>query len=229
MTGSASSRGRSRILAELGVIILGVMIALAADSWREGLLDSRVADQYQLRLREDVSQSLLAIADVRERFTAAREAALALTDGSATTSRSGSRDSVDDLLVAAAMGLTREELGSQVTYQELVASGHLALLPRSAREGVVAHYNDLEQLWVALRELPRVNNRVTQLTGYNPVEFVAYGRALTAGDEARISEALANDTALHQELRQLHGDLVFAERLFDEVLAGAEHLVQVLE
>ena len=229
VTGSEVSRRSSRILAELGVIVLGVMIALAADSWREGLLDSRVADQYQLRLREDVSESVIAIRAERERFTGARQAAWSLTSDSPAALGSSSEDPVADLITAAAMGLNREQLGSEVTYQELVASGQLALLPRAARAGVITHYNQLERLWIALSELPRINNRVTQLTGYNPIEFVAYGRSLTEADIARISRALADDDALQRELRQLHGDLVFAERLFDEVIAGAEQLVEILQ
>ncbi|MDH3206698.1 MAG: hypothetical protein OEO79_08800 [Gemmatimonadota bacterium] len=216
-------------MTELGVVILGVMIALAADSWREGLLDSRVASEYQMRLREDVSQSMIAIRLERERFSAARAAAMALTNDSVTAFGSSSGAHVDDLIVAGAMGLDREQLGSEVTYQELVASGQLALLSGPARSALVAHYNQMERLWVALRDLAKINVRVTQLTGYNPIEFVAYGRSLTEADRARLSEALENDTGLRRELRQLHGDLVFAERLFDEVLEGAQHLVRVLE
>lgn len=211
------------------MVILGVMIALAADSWREGMLDSQVAAEYQRRLREDVSQSIIAIRLQRERFSAARAAAMVLIDDSGSAFGSNAGAYVDDLVVAAAMGLDREELGSEVTYQELVASGQLALLPGPARTGIVAHYNQLERLWIALRDLPRINIWVVQLTGYNPIEFVAYGQSLTTVDRVRLSDVLANDPELQRQLRQLHGDLVFAERLFDGVLEGAQQLTDVLE
>jgi len=157
-------------------------------------------------------------------FNISSEALLGILESAET-----SADPVDRLLEAAAMGLGREELGPQATYQELVASGQLALLPRSVRSEVVSHYDRMEGLWSVLQDLPRLNDYVTRVTGYMPIEFLDHGRALTEVDRARLSEALATDEELSRTLREIHADLVFADRRFDETLDGAQTLLEALE
>jgi len=215
-------------LAELGVVILGVMIALVADSWREGVLDSQVARQYQERLRDDVSRGVGNLRKVRERFTNAQVAALSLTDGAAGDSESSPEDVAATFLVAAAIGIDREELESDVTYQELIASGQLVLLPDEVRTGVVAFYREMDRLVQALGSLPPLNSLVARTTGYNPIEFLTYGKVLQADDITRLARAFGED-AVKRELRELHAELVFYDRVFADILAQAEQLLVALE
>ena len=227
VTSSSTPSRTVRLVAELGVVILGVMIALAGDSWREGYLESQVAEEYEMRLAEEVSQTVTGIRSVRDRFTASRVAAGSLTGVPGSSSRSG--DPVADLLAAAAMGLDREELGPDATYQEMVATGHLTLIQGDVRRGVIAHYDRMERLWRLLQELPRLHDYVAQLTGYLPIEFLAHGQPLTERVAARLAEAIETDPALQQQLGQLHAHLIFADRLFDETLSGAQRLLNDLQ
>jgi len=45
------------LLLELLVVFLGVLIALAADSWRESLVERRTETQYLSTLRTDLARS----------------------------------------------------------------------------------------------------------------------------------------------------------------------------
>jgi hypothetical protein len=85
------------------------MIALAADSWREGALDSRIARQYQERLREDGEMGAVALREVRGRFTDAWVAAPALTTWGRGDSELSPQDIASELVVAGAMGVDRQE------------------------------------------------------------------------------------------------------------------------
>ena len=76
-------RGHDRVrrsLAELGIVVVGVMIALAADSWREGWAESREESQYLERLREDVSSGLEVLIIERATYQSVMKACVALME-----------------------------------------------------------------------------------------------------------------------------------------------------
>ncbi len=58
-----------RALVELGIIVLGVGLALAADSWREGLADRRTEREYLQRLRLELEAGRVPIAANLARVT----------------------------------------------------------------------------------------------------------------------------------------------------------------
>lgn len=69
-----------RILAEFLVVVVGVMVALAGDNWREAWRDSRLESSYLDRLRREVERGLDAQATQRTRVEAAQSAILRLVD-----------------------------------------------------------------------------------------------------------------------------------------------------
>ncbi len=56
-------------MGEVAIIVLGVAIALAGDSWRERFVERRVSDDYASRLRTDVVETLLRLEVADLRFT----------------------------------------------------------------------------------------------------------------------------------------------------------------
>ena len=57
MTGQRKS-AIGRALAELGIVFLGVLIALAADAWRESIVEARRENEYIESLRSDMLQAV---------------------------------------------------------------------------------------------------------------------------------------------------------------------------
>jgi hypothetical protein len=221
----------ARVLAELVIVILGVMIALAADSWRQELQELQIESEYLGRLREDVSEGLKVLGDERKRFAQVTSAARTVIK--LLESETGSDD--DDLLVAnfiaaAHTGFDREEMASDVTYSELVISGQLSLIKNhSLRERVIAYYRGSQRLASGLNGVPTINDTVGSLTGYLPVEFSTFGVELTAGDRARLLDAMRNDPELVNEIRSLHSVLIFFDREFEKLIAQGEQLLTLLD
>ena len=220
-----------RVLAELVIVILGVMIALAADSWRQDLQEARVESEYLDRLREDVSEGLKVLGDERLGYATVTSAARTIIN--ALDSEAQSDD--DDLLVtnfiaAAHTGFDLEEMASDVTYSELVVSGRLNLIKNhSLREGLVAYYRGSQRLASSLQGLPAINHTVGSMTGYLPIEFSTFGAELTAGDRTTLLEALRSDPELVGNIRLLHSELIFLDREFERLMAQGQHLLTMLD
>jgi len=212
-------------------VILGVMIALAADSWRQELQEAKVESEYLDRLSRDISAGLLVLADERARYGDVRRAALAVIDvldGEASTSDNNTL--VDNFLVAAQTGFDEEEMASDVTYNELVVSGRLNLInDHSLRESVVAYYRGAQRLSSSLNGLPGINYAVGSLTGYLPIEYLTFGEQVSANDRKRLLEALQSDSELVRDIRQLHSELTFLDRQFESLISQGRQLVTLLQ
>ena len=63
-----------RVATELGIVVVGVIIALAADSWREGLSEKRLESQYVERLLTAVGSLQLQGRDPYEYLTTLMQA-----------------------------------------------------------------------------------------------------------------------------------------------------------
>ena len=226
-----SKKQLSTAFAELFIVVLGVMIALAADSWREDFQDARVASKYLDRLKRDVAAGLTVLANERSRYAEVRRAArnvISILDGEQEATDDQSL--LADFIVAAQTGFDQEEMASDVTYNELVVSGRLNLIEdHSLRESVVDYYRGAQRLALALDNLPRINYLVGALTSYLPIEYSSFGKELTAGDQARLLAALSSDPLLVREIRQLHSELTFNDRLFEGLIAQGQKLLTSME
>ena len=220
-----------RLAAELVIVVAGVMIALAADSWRERVLDSRIEQQYLGRLRADLVQGVSVLTRERERFSSVASAARGLVvQAERAGGLSGGSALIAKLAVATRMGFDRQQLASDVTFQELVASGQLALLTQPRiREGLVAHYRTVERLATTLEELPELNEWVARLTGYYPYVFDGNVGVLTPAELERVGTALAEDPGVLADLNQLHAQLLLADGLFATAIDGAADLLSLVE
>ena len=217
--------------AELFIVILGVMIALAADSWREDVQEARIAAEYLDRLKRDVSSGLVVLSKERARYAEVRRSARIVID-----TLDGDQDLVDEyllvehLIVAAQTGFDQEEMASDVTYNELVVSGRLNLIrDHSLRESVVAYYRGAQRLSAGLQRLPAVNYVVGALTGALPIEYSSFGEKLSEVGRDRLVQALQSDSELVRDIRQLHSELTFNDRLFEGLISHGRQLVVSME
>ena len=220
-----------RALAELGIVVLGVMIALAADSWREDWLESRVEASYLERLRADVSAGLSVLEIERETYKSVAKWTLALTDGLEENIQSADDDYlVTNLIEATQMGFGRNEMASDVTYRELVESGRLNLIQDHViREKLVAYYRTNELLIQNLVILPSVNDTFGELTGHYTIEIANSRATLTAHDRARLLVAIREDPEFTTQLRLLHAQVSFNDRQFADLIDRAQDLLSLLK
>jgi hypothetical protein len=218
-------------LAELGIVVVGVMIALAADSWREGWVESREESQYLERLREDVSSGLEVLIIERATYQSVMKACVALMEFVDDDEQSMDDAAiVDHLVEATQMGFGRNEMASDVTYREMVQSGRLNLIQdQNVREGIVTYYRDVDLLIEALIEMPLVNNWFAQQTGIYPIDVSKNDAKLSPRDRGRLIAGIRDDAEVIQNLRSLHGQIIFNDRLFERLITQAEELVSLLE
>ena len=220
-----------RVLAEFFIVILGVMIALAAESWRQDLLEAQVESAYLDRLREDVADGVIVLGVERMRFAGVTGAARKIVNALESEDQSDDDDLlVENFIAAALTGFDREEMASDVTYSELVATGRLNLIKNhSLREAFIAYYRGSQRLASGLHDLPRINYTVGSLTGYLPIEFSTYGAELTTGDRTRLLKAVRSDFELVKEIRLLHSELIFFDREFERLIAQGQQLLTLLD
>ena len=233
-----------RLATELFVVVLGVMIALAADSWRQGLEEQSIERRYLERLTDDVLGSMSNLTAHRESKAVIAAAAYELARSMEGDASPLSDDAfLETLFRATQIGFDRQEF-SDVTYQELVASGNLALIrDPGVREGVVEFHRRLDALIEILDELQRVvpiNDRVAELTGYFPYVFDVHcvpselfscgeSLALSMEDRGRLLRRLRRDEQLVLDLRHVHAELVISDLVFASTLSFGEELIAQLE
>ena len=231
-----------RLATEL--VVLGVMIALAADSWRESLEEQGIEQRYLERLTDEVLRSMSNLTALRESRAAIGAAAYELATSMESDASTLSEDAfLETLFRATQVGFDRQEF-SDVTYQELVASGNFALLrDPGVREGVVEFHRALDQLVEILDELPKevpINDRVAELTGYFPYVFdmdcvpsalfaCGEARALTVADRGRLLRRLRQDEQLILDLRHVHAELMLSDEVLASTLSFGEELIAELE
>lgn len=198
-----------RTIAEFVIVVVGVMVALAGDNWREAWQDSRLESIYLDRLRLEVERGLDAQATQRTRIEAAQSAILSLVERLDTSGEQVLADdsAVDRFLVAAQVGFERSQFGPDVTYRELIASGQLHLVQDPlTREAIVEYYNSLDQVQAQASRVFPLQTQVARLTGHLPFEINSEHASLSEEDRLRLLELLQSGDLL-PDLREAHSDL----------------------
>jgi hypothetical protein len=130
-------------LAELVTIILGVLIALAANDWRDTVRDHAEATGYEARLDEAVGSDIRQYAQAASWAAAIDSAAvevLAVYRGH-DVAAGDAKEFVEAVLKASWMPPPSV---SRDTYDDLVSTGSLALLPVAVREAIDAYYGQAQ-------------------------------------------------------------------------------------
>ena len=235
-------------VAEILVLIIGIVAALAVDRWAEERRDAATAKEYISRLERDVAADLQAYADTAAWSRAIDDSAvfvLGVYRGS---------DPAPEEYDQFALHLFRASWGSRgesttTTYDDLVSTGNMALLPVAVRDSITGDYSlrsayerRLDQFEaVAIRGYWRVPARVlgADLTPevWLRIQGRTHGFKLKQGDiglsegeaKATIARLRATDD-LEALLAQIRHQMVQRELLFGERLpAAATKLIAVLQ
>jgi hypothetical protein len=207
------------LAAELMVVVLGVLIAFAADGWREDLQQVQEERLYLDRLSEDLDATLNMFQFAQGRLERARDATLTLID---IQEAGEGRSSVDpDSLAALYIRSTDIEWVPSIfergaTYRELVASGRLQLLrDRVLRGRLVFFYRGLDDLGVDIVNMydAGLRDRIASLTGYRPYRLTSQsvlsvpGVGLSDENQRRLLDAMRDSPPPVADLRRMHGAL----------------------
>lgn len=126
-----------RALAELVLIVSGIMIALAADEWRQGRRDSDMEGIYLAALQADLESE---IAWLEANIAARRNATGPILDG--LTSSSSPDDETGFLLDLVRLGFFPTFLQVETTFAELESSGRLTLISDAElRRQIISYYS----------------------------------------------------------------------------------------
>jgi hypothetical protein len=221
----------SKSFVELFIVILGVIIALAADSWREDQIESQEEKLYLQRLSRDLNDGIENLNREQEIFARVRESALILSEAIESNDRLDDESFVIEHFVQAGQhGVDREEMEHDLTFQEMIGSGRLGLIEDPVlRARLVAYYREANRLITGLQSLPPVNRSFTRTIGLFPAEFGEYGAELTSVQREKLITLVHNDPEILGLLRRLHGSLVFMDRLFQRLIPTAQELVADIE
>jgi hypothetical protein len=207
------------LAAELVVVVLGVVIAFAADGWREDLQRVEEERLYLDRLSEDLDATLNAFQRAQAMLETMRNATLELIE---IQEAGEGRYSVDpDGLAALYITATGPEWVPSIfergaTYRELVASGRLQLLrDRALRGRLVLFYRQLDDFTVDIVNMydAGLRDRIASLTGYRPYRLTSQtllsvpGIGLSDANQTRLLGGMRDSPPSVADLRRMHGAL----------------------
>lgn len=174
----------ARLSAEFAVIVIGVLVALGVESWREDVADRALELEYLERLQNDFHVDSVRIASAIEATAVQQshiDAALVALEGSGTSTK-------DDLLsiFMASRSILSREIGA--TFQELFGTGQLRLVRNSdLRIRLVDFYSYLS---IAVVAAPGLDDRIPYrdiVRGEMPPKLQEAIRSC-GGERARILE-----------------------------------------
>ncbi len=222
------------------MVVLGVLMALATDGWREDRQRVQEERLYLDRLSEDLDATLNMFQFAQARLERAGDATLTLIESQEVGER---RSSVDpDSLAALYIRATDIEwvpsiLERGATYRELVASGRLQVLrDRGLRARLVFFYRGLAGLGVDLVNMydAGLRDRIASLTGYRPYRLTSQtilsvpGVGLSDENRARLLDAVRESPPPVADLRRMHGALDSEGVVVTGLARGLQSLLELL-
>jgi hypothetical protein len=222
------------------VVVLGVLIAFAADGWREDLQQVQEERLYLDRLSEDLDATLTMFQFALARLDTMRNATLALIEIQERGEGSSSLD--PDSLAALYISATGPEWVPSIfergaTYRELVASGRLQLLrDREIRGRLVFFYRGLDDLGVDIVNMydAGLRDRIASLTGYRPYRLTSRpllsvpGVGLSDENKTRLLDSMRESPPSVADLRRMHGALDYQGVVVKGLAMGLQSLLELL-
>lgn len=208
---------------ELLVIVLGVLIALAADRWMEGVREAGDEERYLSRIAADLDVTVDAVTSQLPRLQLALESNDRLLDPGIAAMPP---DSIVALYMdAAKIGISRAQLGSDVAFRELVSSGRLNLLrDPSVRADLAEFYRLWESVVETMTGYDSSAFNVGGLTGFFPYRLSGARAELSPATRARIVAAATEDPEREQRFRAVHANLDHWITRMRGVVSDAEEL-----
>ncbi len=223
----ADQRPTARGLFEFVAIVLGVVLALAADEWRQGLQDRASEQGYLERLEADLTAGLEQIQGHRDRFVAAGKSAEELIHLLEQDAAGTSPDRLLELAVLASRtGFSRSALTYRTTYDELLMTRGLGLIrSETLRRVLIEHFRGADALLEEVEELPQAfNARFKRLTGVRAVSVIGGPESLGTIPQANLLRTLRTEPAVLEELRYFSAELA-GGLYFDRSTQSLEELL----
>jgi hypothetical protein len=141
-----------RLVGELVVVVLGVMIAIAADRWNQNRLDRSTATEYSRRLINELVADSVRLEEHARAATERRAECVRLYE----VIRSTSPDSTALALYFDATGAPPPHRGG-ATFAELQRTGRLGLLPEGIAQLLFDYYGYVDGTLERLENVRRVD------------------------------------------------------------------------
>lgn len=137
---SIGREGWRRAGFELGIVFLGVLVALLVDGWNESRIERGIERDYILRISEDVRDDRRELAALASALDAKRLAIRKLLSGPAEVESLSDRQLIATLVQASAAGFGVLR-GNSTTFEDLRSTGNLGLISDPGlRAQVVSYY-----------------------------------------------------------------------------------------
>ena len=134
------------LIGELVIVVLGVLIALAANGWYEDLNRKQVEHTYLTRLLDDLTFGGRIIEGVGVGMGGAREARIEFQD-ILDHEEPVSENILPSFLYASEVGFTQAVISHDVTYQELISTGNLNIISdQTLRMAITEYYRRWEDM-----------------------------------------------------------------------------------
>ncbi len=136
----------SRLAIEFVVVFFGVAVALAADSWREGLLDQSKELDYLRRLHSEIESGQPRIEEIHQKVISAIDSISELIILSEQPTNLEETQIIHLMLSSTAYEYAAAGISFDSTYQELLSSGSLNLIENSKLLDELGRYSFLTSL-----------------------------------------------------------------------------------
>lgn len=189
------------VVGETLIVVVGVLIALAVDSWRDSLRDDRTEEQYLVSLLEDLDHDFAELDRAGVQAIAHASAARTVLDVVAGRADALPGDSLAYAVERA--GFLYLPAYFPYTFNELVSTGNLRIIkdPKLRRE-IASYYNLIDsekQWWDRYRGIQAMYTQVIQGTlGPDIRGRINLGKPsqVSEEDRLRILRALSERTAM---------------------------------
>ena len=137
-----NSKRLGRAAAELLVITAGVLLALAADGWRQDMSDRSSEARYLERLSEDLAQDADILEFSMDQYLRKRDLLRQLLDDE-SRGDVATQAFADRLAASSAGSWNGMAQSNSATFEEMVNSGHLQLIRDAELRAALAGYYDI--------------------------------------------------------------------------------------
>lgn len=193
-----------QLSAEFVVIVVGVAVALAADSWRQDLEDRRIESEYQQRLLTDLETGLDQLQGQFNGQTNASNGAKKLIEFlSYDIQEAPDNEIVNNFILASKQGFNPSSLSHRDTYDELISTGRLNIIQdREFLSKIAEYYRGVSDIALIREGHPTYMLELFgRLTGYPPYNPINDYTSLTQDQRERLVSEVRNNTQLIYELR----------------------------
>ena len=138
------NRSWSTLFLELVVLTVGIFFAFQVDRWYESYRESKLVSEYVTRLVDDLNADIVVLANIKG-SSEHRAASIDLLATSVTNPGVVDEDPTR-FVIALEQAIYRFQLVvADATYQELLNTGHMTLLPPDTRALLYAYYGHNSQ------------------------------------------------------------------------------------